>query len=146
MTFELCVFGIRAVPGATLTVAVPLLFFVFRVYSIPIKTLPIHAIGGDLRAHGVADRCYRGSRRRNVQARTTSLKYMAQVVISISLACCCALLCVDVNSAASQAAIDLLEEMSEAGLAMDAFTYAHAIEACCKGGNRVSFRFALVTF
>lgn len=39
-----------------------------------------------------------------------------------------------------QAAIDLLEEMSEAGLAMDAFTYAHAIEACCNGGNRVSRR------
>lgn len=37
-----------------------------------------------------------------------------------------------------QPAIDLLEEMSEAGLAMDAFTYAHAIEACCNGGNRVS--------
>lgn len=37
----------------------------------------------------------------------------------------------------SKAAMDLLDEMSEAGLAMDAFTYAHAIEACCNGGNRV---------
>lgn len=37
-----------------------------------------------------------------------------------------------------KAAIDVLEEMSEAGLAMDAFTYAHAIEACCNAGNRVS--------
>lgn len=35
--------------------------------------------------------------------------------------------------------MDLLEEMSEAGLAMDAFTYAHAIDACCNGGNRVSY-------
>lgn len=36
-----------------------------------------------------------------------------------------------------QMAIDLLEDMSEAGLVMDPFTYAHAIEACCNGGNRV---------
>lgn len=35
--------------------------------------------------------------------------------------------------------MDLLEEMSEVGLAMDAFTYAHAIEACCNGGNRVRY-------
>lgn len=37
-----------------------------------------------------------------------------------------------------QAAMDVLEEMREAGLAMDAFTYAHAIEACCTSGNRVN--------
>lgn len=36
-------------------------------------------IGGDLRAHGVADRCYPGSRRQKVQARTTSLKYLAHI-------------------------------------------------------------------
>lgn len=36
-----------------------------------------------------------------------------------------------------QAAMDVLEDMSEAGLSMDAFTYAHAIEACCNAGNRV---------
>lgn len=36
-----------------------------------------------------------------------------------------------------QAAMDLLDEMTEAGLKMDAFTYAHAIEACCNARNRV---------
>lgn len=34
--------------------------------------------------------------------------------------------------------MDVLEEMAEAGVAMDAFTYAHAIEACCNAGNRVN--------
>lgn len=34
--------------------------------------------------------------------------------------------------------MDVLDEMTEAGLKMDAFTYAHAIEACCNAKNRVS--------
>lgn len=33
--------------------------------------------------------------------------------------------------------MDVLDEMSEASLRVDAFTYAHAIEACCNGKNRV---------
>lgn len=45
--------------------------------------------------------------------------------------------CVVCAALVSQAAMDILEEMSEAGLEMDAFTYAHAIQACCNAGNRV---------